>query len=75
MKFTELESERLRFRIFREGDAEIVFRWASNPENIKYTRFDGNRRIEESQAFISECIALAEADPCLDFEFIVELRC
>jgi len=74
MKFTELESQRLRFRKFREDDAKIVFRWASNPENIKYTRFDGSKQLEESQSFIAECIALAEADPCTDFEFIIELK-
>jgi RimJ/RimL family protein N-acetyltransferase len=70
----ELESKRLRFRKFHEDDAEVVFRWANNPENIKYTRFDGNKQIEDTQAFITECIILAEADICLDFEYIVELK-
>jgi RimJ/RimL family protein N-acetyltransferase len=74
MKFTELKSERLRFRTFDKSDAEVVFRWASNPENIKYTRFDGSKGIEESEAFIAECITLAEKDNCLDFEFAVVLK-
>ena len=74
MKFIDLGSQRLRLRKFREDDAAVVFRWLSNPENVKYTRLDSSQRMEASQAFVAERIALAEADPCLDFEFIVERK-
>ena len=74
MKFIEFESERLRFRKFHENDAETVLRWGSNPDNVKYTKFDGSNKIEESRKFIADCIMLAVTDDCLDFEFAVESK-
>ncbi|MDR0917442.1 MAG: GNAT family N-acetyltransferase [Oscillospiraceae bacterium] len=73
MKFTELETARLRLRACRDDDFDDIFALYSDAENMKYTRniiADADKMREALARWIS-CVI---TDPCHDFEWIVELK-
>jgi ribosomal-protein-alanine N-acetyltransferase len=49
-----LETPRLILRPVGEGDAEAIFRYASNPNVTRYTRFETHRDMSDAFTFISE---------------------
>ena len=72
MRFVELESERLRFRKFRQDDFDVVFDWMGNAENMKYRRGEPGTEAE-THGYINWAISSADAEHCENYEYAVEL--
>lgn len=73
MKYTELESERLIFRKFRQSDFPIVYDMLSNIENMKY-RSSEPKNEDEAHQYLNWAIECAEQNPCVNFRYAVELK-
>ena len=73
LHYLELESERLRFRKFRQDDLPVIYDMLSSPENMKY-RSSEPKNEEEAQAYLDWAIACAEAEPCVNFRYAVERK-
>ena len=73
MRFTELETDRLFLRKFREEDFSAIHSWASYPGNVKYMLFGPNTE-EDTRGFLSWVTARSEEDNCQRFEYIAALK-
>ena len=71
--FIALESERLRYRKFRQEDFPVVFDWLSSAENMKYRTCEPKNE-KEAHAYLDWAIASAEAEDGKSFRFAVVLK-
>lgn len=69
-KLEELNTERLLLRSFAEKDAEAVNAYGSNPENVTYMTW-GPSSMEDTKAFIEECIKKTQAEPVTQYEYAI----
>jgi len=68
MKFTEFESERLKYRKFTEDDFAVLFNWHGNTENMGYRR-DGVKTEAQTRKYMEWIISQANAEECENFWF------
>lgn len=68
-----LTTKRLILRPFEASDFAAVHRYASNPDNVKYTIWGPNSE-SETRAFLKTVILQALAEPRTHYEFAVVLK-
>jgi RimJ/RimL family protein N-acetyltransferase len=72
--FSELRTERLRIRRFRDDDLAGFVAYRSDADTARYQGWDAPYPIEQAQAFLQEMAALDPGTPGAWFQFAVEER-
>lgn len=62
-----LESERLRLRRMERGDAEVMFRYWSDPEVTRYMNVSAFASVEEAWDMINLLNGLSESEDAMRF--------
>jgi ribosomal-protein-alanine N-acetyltransferase len=52
---SDLETERLQLRRFRQADLRAIFAWASDPQVTRYAFWEHHRSLADTQWFIDFC--------------------
>jgi len=73
VKFTELESMRLRYRKFMPEDFPTVFDWLGNAENMKYRSGEPKSEAEARQ-YLEWAMSTVEEEECRNFKYAVVLK-
>ena len=75
IKFSNIETERLILRKFKESDAETFFKYRTNPQVAKY-QGEGwvNFKIEQAVEFIKEQMDFEPGVPDSWFQIAIELK-
>ncbi len=68
-----LETQRLVLRKFNRDDFEAVHSYASVKENMIYMPWNPNT-LEVTKQFIENAIALAEKEPCFNYEYAIVIK-
>ena len=75
LKFKSIESQRIRLRKFKESDAEVFFKYRTNPKVALY-QGEGwdNYKFEQAACFVKEQSYSEPGIPDTWFQLVIELK-